>query len=61
VSLVNTLFNRAQIALHLLDVRPRIGKSGTKTIDIRLQVRHFATNSPLIAIQQIHLLRVDTR
>src|SRR5262245_22285970 len=37
--LVDTFLNRAQLALHLLHVCPRVGQRGAKTIDFALQIR----------------------
>src|SRR5581483_6523809 len=57
--LVDALLDRAQIALHLLDVRARVGQRRAKALDIGAQRVHVAAHAPLLALEQIDLLRID--
>jgi hypothetical protein len=64
---IDTFANRADIALHLLQVGPGIGQTcphrvdiGLHRADIRLYRTDIATQAPLVAFEQIHLLRVHT-
>jgi hypothetical protein len=60
-SLIDALFDRAQFALHLLNVGAGIGEASAHSIDIGLKCAQIAAQTALVALQQLDLLRIDTR
>jgi hypothetical protein len=56
---VDALFDRTQVALHLLNVRARVGKCRTEIVDVGTQGIYVAAHASLLALEEIDLLRID--